>query len=386
MSVIKDLDQFMQEIKCCRELKIERYSNIYTHHVFVGEIENNGCYLYHYDSVSSSLESSGEIKRVYLDYGEYKKGTSPVKDIFDLKIIEDGRDQESGNLIQIVKRGDYPKDEKAEKECIERAKERLGEKNYSARFNNCESYVNWIFAGDNTSAQVETDKTKKVLANMVDGASSRGVQRQVSQVPDTANKAYKACGGKDIDKMESMSEKIVDAIQKPAVSIDSLKRMTQFPNDFKTILNSDILKLKLSPQMREELCKIPSNVFDVIKQDPKQKVILEHFQFQTEKHLRTVAEQAKTGGIKQATNQSLLGAVGLPVVVEMVSLLIKLNKINNSSYMTEEKKSRQRLQECCSSGFGVTGMVIGQCCVPVVGGYCGGIIGNIVGGIIGGMI
>lgn len=48
-------------------------------------------------------------------------------------------------------RDDYPESERAENECIAKAELRLGETNYSIAFNNCESYINWIFSGDNTS-------------------------------------------------------------------------------------------------------------------------------------------------------------------------------------------------------------------------------------------
>lgn len=384
MSEIKNLKEFELRVRCCVELKIPKPGDVYTHHVFVGKKDETGCDLYHYTSVSSFLKVCGQIIHERFDYKEYKKGTSSVRKIFDFG---------NGDTIYIVERRDYPKDKKAEDECIKRAEQRLNEQNYSARFNNCESYVNWIFSGNNTSQQVENDKTRTVLGNIVDGASSRGAQRQFSQVPDPAAKVSKKVGGKleekCLEKMESMLDKLSmsDLIRTQTISISRLKSMIKSPNDIKTLLNGDISKLNLNPKMREELGKmiLPSNILNFMKDGPAQNIMFEQFQSGAQKHyLRTVAKQAKTGSIKQASNQSVLGALGFPVVVEVASLLIKMHNIENATYMSEEAKSQQRKQEVCSSAFGLTGMIIGQMCfpVPVVGGFVGGLIGNIVGGAI----
>lgn len=68
MSAIKHIDQFKQEIRCCRELAIPRLNDSYRHHVFVGRVDKKGCYLYHYESVSSGAEFPGQIRKVYLDF------------------------------------------------------------------------------------------------------------------------------------------------------------------------------------------------------------------------------------------------------------------------------------------------------------------------------
>lgn len=119
MSDIVDIDQFIQKVRCCRELSIPRRGNLYTHHVFVGKKDEKECDLYHYSSVSSCLGSPGQITKVYLDYEEYRRNpSSPVREIFNLK-------ERNGDTIYIVERRDYPKDKQTEYECIQRAEKRL---------------------------------------------------------------------------------------------------------------------------------------------------------------------------------------------------------------------------------------------------------------------
>lgn len=145
----------------------------------MGKVDRRGCYLYHYESVSSGVEFPGQIRKVYLNFEKYRHNTSyKVRYIFNLN-------GENGVVMYIVKRTDYPKSEEAENECIKRAKMRLGEQRYCTVCNNCESYVNWIFSGDNTSKQVKKSGKKIIVGNIIEGTKSRGVQRQVSQTQKT---------------------------------------------------------------------------------------------------------------------------------------------------------------------------------------------------------
>lgn len=137
--------------------------------MFVGKVDRRGCYLYHYESVSSGVEFPGQIRKVYLNFGKYRHNTSyKVRNIFNLN-------GENDVVMYIVKRTDYPKSEEAENECIKRAKMRLGEQRYCTVCNNCESYVNLIFSGDNTSKQVKKSGKKIIVGNIIEGTKSRGV-------------------------------------------------------------------------------------------------------------------------------------------------------------------------------------------------------------------
>lgn len=143
MSEITNIDQFKQDIECCREVRIFRPWGYY-HHVFVGDVDKNGCDIYHY---ASSLFFKGfppaKIIKVRLHYETYDT-CSEILAIFNFK---------KGDTVEIVNRPDYPKTEEDHKRCIEKAISRVGEMLYTASFNNCESYVNWIFSNDNSSKQ-----------------------------------------------------------------------------------------------------------------------------------------------------------------------------------------------------------------------------------------
>lgn len=61
MSAITSIDQLKREIRRGRELVIKRPMLDYTHHVFVGEVDDDRCYLYQYTSASAwKLNSSHE--------------------------------------------------------------------------------------------------------------------------------------------------------------------------------------------------------------------------------------------------------------------------------------------------------------------------------------
>lgn len=385
MLAIKDFEEFKKNIRCCRELEIPKRAGLYTHHVFVGKKDKKGCDLYHYTGVSSCSGSPGQITKVRLDYEKYDDNFSPVQEIFNLK-------GDNSDIIYIVDRPDYPKDEKAEDECIKRAEQRLDEQSYSACCNNCDSYVNWIFSGDNKSKQAENNLKKNVLGNMVDGASSRGIQHISLQTPKAAIELLGKVGEKCIAVIGNNVEKMTYLIPTQTVLINSLKYMTNSPNNIKSMLNSNIMKLNVGPKMREELGKliIPSDVLDVIKQGPTQNVLLELFPSLVEKqHARSFVRQFKIDGIEHlqaSSNSAAAGALKINIVSEIVTLLIKMYQIKTDTHMTNDQKKRGYKRELGSFVGGVAGTVIGGTCIPIVGGYIGGFLGNILGGAIGGAL
>lgn len=168
MSSIMNIEQFKQRIRCCRELEILRPFFGYTHHVFIGEVDEKGCNIYHYTAYFKSDHSIGKVAKVRLDYENHQR----VRRIFNF---------EKGHRVIIVDRSDYPTNEEDEKNCIKRAQSRLGEENYSFVCNNCESYVNWIFKNDNTSNQIKESLKKQIIGNVLDGIFSSGIQHPSQQ-------------------------------------------------------------------------------------------------------------------------------------------------------------------------------------------------------------
>lgn len=55
----------------------------------------------------------------------------------------------NGDRVVIVDWDDYLENEIVENECIVKVEYKFGEINYFIVFSNCESYINWIFFGDN---------------------------------------------------------------------------------------------------------------------------------------------------------------------------------------------------------------------------------------------
>lgn len=164
MSVITDINQFKLKIRRCRELAIPRSG--YTHHVFVGEVDDDGCDFYHYTLVSAlKLTSPFKIMKTRLNYDRYRASTDSRK-IFNFDNMD---------VVIIVDRKDYPNDEKSEEVCIKRAKSRLGEEDYSVSDNNCECYVNYIFSNDNTSEQIKSSTSKQIAGDAIDGVISTGI-------------------------------------------------------------------------------------------------------------------------------------------------------------------------------------------------------------------
>lgn len=149
----------------CKHLKIYRRKFGYNHHIFVGEADESGCDIYHYSiSLLPLLKMCppARIKKEKPEYSSYMENKNIIK-LFNWN---------NGDKVAIVDRDDYPENEIAENECIARAESRLGETNYSIAFNNCESYINWIFSGDNTShefqnASLQTQMTLIVLEGCI---------------------------------------------------------------------------------------------------------------------------------------------------------------------------------------------------------------------------
>lgn len=168
MSAITSIDQFKLEIRCCIELAIQTRKFGYTHHVFIGDVDDYGCDLYHYAfSVIPAFKfnSPGKITKVRLNYERYR-ACAEILSIFNF---------DNGDVVFIVNRDDYPSDKNSEEDCIKKANSRLGEEMYSASDNNCQSYVNWIFSNDNTSKQIKSSPSKRFAADAVDGLCSTGL-------------------------------------------------------------------------------------------------------------------------------------------------------------------------------------------------------------------
>lgn len=164
---INNIQELKNNLRRCREITIYRPRQNYYHHIFVGDANDFGCNLYHYKCNIASFwfRPPAQIKKERLVYASYS--------IIDKKIF----DFNNGDKVIIVNRNDYPKIED-EEDCIQRAESRLGEKTYSIAFNNCESYVNWIFSGDNTSTQyMNASILTKARINLIDECICMGVFR-----------------------------------------------------------------------------------------------------------------------------------------------------------------------------------------------------------------
>lgn len=168
MDRITNIDEFQQNIRSCIELRIQRSKLGYYHHVFVGDVDTDGCDLYHYKSKSSLSFVSfppAQITKVRLQYKTHNT-CSEILSIFNFN---------RGDTVEIVDRRDYPTTDQKRKECIKKAKSRLGETQYTASFNNCESYVNWIFSNDNSSEQASQSLLNYLLTLMLDELSLKKV-------------------------------------------------------------------------------------------------------------------------------------------------------------------------------------------------------------------
>lgn len=157
-----------RNLKPCRHITIQRPLG-YKHHVFIGEVNPNWCDYFQYEcswktwvTCLLTLSPPGQITKSRLYYSLHKDN----RKIFNFH---------NGETICIVNRVDYPESKSAEYECIRRANSRVWEKEYSIVFNNCESFVNWIFSGDNTSHEYRNASLlKQMSANALDGVISTG--------------------------------------------------------------------------------------------------------------------------------------------------------------------------------------------------------------------
>lgn len=162
---INNIKDLKRNLRRCREIIIYRRHNYY-HHVFVGDANEIGCNFNHYSCNIASFwfAPPAQIKKERLIYALYNVDKA-VKKIFDFK---------NGDKVTIVKRNNVEDEEG----CIQRAESRLGEKSYSIAYNNCESYVNWIFSGDNTSKQyINAPIRTRALVNLFDEFVCMGVLR-----------------------------------------------------------------------------------------------------------------------------------------------------------------------------------------------------------------
>lgn len=165
---IKNITCLKTHLQRCKEVTIQRRLG-YKHHVFIGNVDQSGFDYYHYEfSLKPCLRlcPPGFITKTRFDYCSYEK-SKKLQKIFNF---------ENGKTVVIVERDDYPQSVDDEEKCINRAESRLGEMMYSMKFNNCDSYVNWIFSGDNTSNQYEKAPLyKKIFANAGDGMTFIGL-------------------------------------------------------------------------------------------------------------------------------------------------------------------------------------------------------------------
>lgn len=163
---IKDVLGLKHHLRRCSQLTIHRKKYGYNHHVFIGNVDHFGFDIYHYKIVLEpwwKLYLPAQVTKARLNYSSYSDDKE-IKKIFNFK---------NGDTTILVNRNDYPQNKDAEEKCIRRAESRVGARNYSLAFNNCESYVNWIFSGDNTSWEYENAPLlKQMFANVVDVMAS----------------------------------------------------------------------------------------------------------------------------------------------------------------------------------------------------------------------
>lgn len=254
------MTQLKREIRPCRELAIQRKLG-YTHHVFVGEMDEFGCNIYQY---SCNLESAIHYKPP----GKITMAKLYFEDRSCAEILHYYFDKEDKLLL--MKRDDYPNDDEEEENCIKRARSRVGEELYSLDSINCESYVHWVFSNDNTSKQITISIKNQIIGNAFDGVFSTGALRLLlhlafleNQISHDEEKEEEQEGGKE-EKKEDKEEKNEDENRK-AISISNskylkIKKENSDPHETETKeenLHSYIRRLvsieeKLQLKMQEE--------------------------------------------------------------------------------------------------------------------------------------
>lgn len=391
MSVTKDLiDKFQLNIQSCREIRIFRKKYGYYHHVFVGEVSDNGCDLYHYHCAIIPFlkcKAPGKISKVRLNF-EDNELSSEILEIFN--IDDENKD------FEIVPRTDYPKDRKAEEDCIKRAKLRLDEEKYSLTCNNCESYVNWIFANDNSSQQAESCTENILIGNAIDGGISRGVEHIIKHAITGIIQAW--------EKLKKAFEYIRDIIPS---WYDLFKKLKEGPHIFikfcKEIFNK--FQIMVTETSVEKIFTKASELFKTVPTDLKQSVIqlikavieaaknvgpdnYEKIINSAKQIVKRIADEIKKKSDKEAKEQTSPTALRFAVVSEMASLLKIMLTIYYDNKMTKKQKAQSVSRELFSSIFGVIGSTIGQILVPIpmVGSIVGGVLGNIAGGAFGGSL
>lgn len=391
MSETKDfIDKFKLKIQSCREIRIFRKKYGYYHHVFVGEVSDNGCDLYHYHFAIIPFlkcKAPGKISKVRLNF-EDNEFSSEILEIFN--IDDENKD------FEIVPRTDYPKDRKAEEECIKRAESRLGEEKYSLTCNNCESYVNWIFANDNSSQQAERCTENILIGNAIDGGISRGVEHIIKYVITGIIQAW--------EKLKKAFEYIRDIIPS---WYDLFKKLKEGPQIFiqfcKEIFNK--FQITVTETSFEKIFMKAAELLKTVPTDLKQSVIhvieavikaaknvdpdnYEKIINSAKQIVKKIADEIKEKSEKKAKEQYTPTAFRFAVVFEMASLLKFMLTIYYDNNMTNKQKAQSASREVFSSIFGVIGSTIGQILVPIpiVGSIVGGVLGNIVGGAFGGTL
>ena len=82
------------------------------------------------------------------------------------EIIQSSKNEfRMGEILQVIKHINHSSIEKT----LERAKSRVGEKNYNLLFNNCEHFANWCKTGFHRSSQIENWLKKSSLGAMAIG-------------------------------------------------------------------------------------------------------------------------------------------------------------------------------------------------------------------------
>lgn len=167
---IYSAQDLLEHLRSCIEIIQPRKRGIieYNHHIFVAKVNKNECVIYHYSGSLLSwfkCHSLGQITRERLNFSA-EKGIQRINKLFGF---------ENGQTVIIVERDDYPNNRNAEERIINRANRRLGEMRYSIVFNNCDSFTNWIFSGDNTSVEFNTASfLKKSFAFILDALTRKG--------------------------------------------------------------------------------------------------------------------------------------------------------------------------------------------------------------------
>lgn len=159
---IKSIQCLRNRLRRCRHLTVYRKLLGYNHHVFVGNVNQSGCDIYHCKFALApclKLYFPAQVTKERLEYSSYSQNRE-IQKIFNF---------ETGDRVVIVNRKDYPQSLDAENDCIKNAESRVGGRNYSPPYNNCESFVNWVFSGDNTSHEYESaNSLKMILANIIE--------------------------------------------------------------------------------------------------------------------------------------------------------------------------------------------------------------------------